>query len=245
MTGQFAALLAAAPLLASGGDPGLSSTVLWAAGVAAFIGFIFGSVPPRGANRGWQFDMPGAVVWAVVAAAIVGGIASGLTTGVWAGPGIAIGLGLLFAFARIINTLPPRQPKGGDLLEVVNRAAGDTPKARLKAARRMYNNAGFQSGGRYATRGLREWDFGKAGASVEYMNFLGGAVRNAYHDTFAILVILVNELPGEPDQPAVIVVNGPDKLRQVKVDAEGLLVPGYEKKIPGSAVSAFVGYAWR
>lgn len=85
---------------------GLPSGVLWAAGFAAFVGFIFGSVPPHGENRGWRFDMPGAVLWAAAGALVVGGLTSFALSG-FAVPALVVsGFGLLLGVMRLIATRP-------------------------------------------------------------------------------------------------------------------------------------------
>ncbi len=231
-------------LLAAGS--GLSSSVMWAAGIAGFIGFLLGSVPPRGANRGWEFDMGGAVVVAMAAALLVGGITFGLTEGEWLAAAFPIGFGALLAGARILNTLPDSAPRNGNMENGVHRGTGETQKQRFRAAKSMYRRASFRSGDNYyATRAPREYDFGSAGASADYMNLLASATPYANSDTFDILVILVNELPGESEQPAVVVVRGSGNLRSVKVELDGLTVPDFDKKIPAKSIVAFVGYAWR
>ncbi|MBX9694100.1 MAG: hypothetical protein K2Z81_17085 [Cyanobacteria bacterium] len=235
-------------LLAAAAAGGLSSAVAWAAGIAGGIGFLVGSVPPRGANRGWEFDMGGAVLWAFSAALIVGGITFGLTEALWLTALFPIGLGVAFATMRVLTTLPPRAPHNGDLASGVHRAPGETQKQRLRAAKSMYRNASFRSSnssGYYATRGLREFDFGSSGASAEYMRLLASGVAGANYDTFDILVVLVDSVPGEPGQPALVVVRGASTHRSIKIDTDGLTVPGFDKKIPASSILAFVGYAWR
>lgn len=235
--GLIAAYLAA--------QAGTSTTVLWIAGIAAFIGFILGSVPAEGENRGWRFDMPGAVLWAVAAALIAGGLASGFTSGVWIPALLAVGFGALLAGVRIINTLPARVPRNSDLAAGVHRVEGDSTKAKFRAAKRLFYNASFREGNHYATRGLKEFWYGSGGGMPGYdLEALASGVAYSQSDTFAILVLLVNRLPEQEHEPSVVVVRGTHQLRQVKIGADFIEVPGVGR-IHAGWVAGMVGYAWR
>ncbi len=224
----------------------LASSVLWAAGIAAFVGFIFGSVPLGRPNAGWEFDMGGAVVFAMAGALIFGGGVHILTTGLWMPAILAVGFGALLAGVRLINSMPARIPTNCEVKEGINRGEGDTPRAKWKSAKRLYNNASFRNGNSYhATRSPRNWSFGSSGPDAGFLNMLAGSLANANHDQFDILVMLVSELPDEPGQPAVVVVRGSGALHHVKCEADGITVPGYDKKIPAKSISQLVGYAWR
>jgi len=245
----LAAVPAAAQTTGAGvPDPAsLPSSVLWAAGVAAFLGFMLGSFPPNDRDAAVKFDMGGAMVWAMAAALVVGGLALYMNSGAWVPAVYGIGFGCVLALLRLVSTRPAPTPSSLILAEGVNRATGETPKARLKAAERMYNKASFRSthNERYfATRG-RDWRFGAGGADARSMSILADAATRPSEDTFAILVVLVKDLPGEADQPAVIVVRGGANIVQVKVEQDGMTVPGFDKKIPASSISGTVGYAWR
>ncbi len=225
-------------------DAGISSGVLWAAGIAAFLGFLIGSVPPRGENRGWSFDSQGALMWSFAAAGIVGGGAYINSTGSWF-PGLwACLVGAAFGVMRVLMTLPPRVPKNYDLQDGINRAEGADPKSRSKAAKKMFRNASFNNNGWYATRAPREWHFGNAGPNQEMLDMLKETMEDSRPSTFDILVIHVRELPFEPGQPAIIVVRGGSQLQATRVGA-GSLTPPSGPALPASSIEAMVGYAWR
>lgn len=224
---------------------GLPSGVLWAAGFAAFVGFIFGSVPPTGENRGWRFDLPGAILWAISAALIVGGLSTFVVEqgAVW--PLAASGLGFALAGFRIASTRPARTPRERELVAGINRVEGDTPKAKLKAARRLFHQASFRSGENYwASRGLKEFHFGSAGMSFDGLELLKDGVSRAFPDTFDILVLLVTRLPGEENEPGVVVIRGAENLRRLKFGGDYFEAPGVGK-VQMQTVYAMVGYAWR
>ncbi len=225
-----------------------SSTVWWVSAVAAGVGFLLGSVPPRGANRGWEFDMPGAVLWAVSAGLICGGLASGLSTGAWLPALVAAGLGIALGGARIVASLPPRVPQNNEVNPGVTRVEGDTVKAKFKAAKRLFNNASFRSrpdSNYFATRGLKEFWYGSGGGMPAYdLETLSYGLAGCQSDTFDILVLLVDRLPTEENQPAVIVVRGVSELRKVLIGKDYIEVPEVGK-IDARWVAGMVGYAWR
>lgn len=248
LTGAFATvLLAALPAAAqtAGGaaaaDP-ISSTVLWAAGIAGFLGFMLGSFPPNDEYAATKFDMGGALMWAVAAAAFVGGLFLFGSTGALVPAAYGVGLGVLIAGVRFLSTRPPRVPKNYAAINGVTRFEGATAKAKYKAAEKLYNNASFNRNGYYATRG-RDWRFN--GTSSEMLLMLGESCASPNPNTFAILVLLVRDLPGEPGEPAVIVVDSVEGLRKVKCEVDGITVPGFDKKIPAGSITGLVGYAWR
>jgi len=237
-----AAAQAATTAASSGGD--IPSSVLWVGGIAAFFGFFLGSFPPnRGDMAASEWDMQGALLWALSMAGIFGGgslyLHSGETIGL-----IAAGAGALIALARFLTTRPPRVPKGAPLTDGVNRSQGDTPKARFKAAERAYNKASFQSGSRYATRSPRDWRYGSAGMAIADFSMLADSLGSARSDTFDILLLLVRELPGEADQPAVIVVRGASQLRAVTRTGNAFTIPNVGE-IPAASIAGAIGYAWR
>lgn len=221
-----------------------SSSLTWIVGIAAFIGFIFGSVPTSGANRGWEFDMPGAVLWAVAAGLVAFGLHAGFATSDWVSALVFGGFGALLGFGRILATLPPRSPRNTLLNEGVNRVEGETPKAKFKAAKKLFYNASFKRGDYYATRGLKEFWYGFAGGMPAYdLQSLASGIAYSSPDTFDILVLLVNRLPDQENEPAVIVVRG-GSLRSVGVGSDYLEIPGVGK-VQTAWVAGMVGYAWR
>lgn len=224
---------------------GVPSAVLWAAGFAAFVGFIFGSVPTSGENRGWRFDMQGALLWAMAAGLVAGGLVSCALTGLALPALAAMGLGGLCGMMRLIATRPPRTPRQADLPHGITRVTGDSPAAKAKAAKRLYYNASFRSGDNYwATRGLKEFSFGSAGMTADDLAFLKSGTLRAYPDTFDILVLHVTCLPGTENEPGVVVVRGAQNLRQITYGADYLELPGIGK-VQARTVCAMVGYAWR
>ncbi|MBX3152804.1 hypothetical protein KF728_21780 [Candidatus Obscuribacterales bacterium] len=248
LAGAFATvLLAALPAAAqaadgaSAADP-ISSSVLWAAGIAGFLAFMLGSFPPNDEYAGSKFDLGGAFIWGVAAAAFVGGMFLFGSTGVLVPAAYGMGLGVVLAGFRFLTTRPPRVPKNYAVKNGVTRFDGDSTRAKYKAAEKAYNNASFNRNGYYATRG-RDWRFN--GASSELLLMLGESAKSPNPNTFAILVLLVRELPGESGEPAVVVVDSVEGLRQVKCEADGITVPGYDKKIPAGSITGTVGYAWR
>ncbi len=224
---------------------GLPSAVLWAAGFAAFVGFIFGSVPPHGENRGWRFDMPGAMLWAAAGALVAGGLASFAVSGMMLPALLASGFGLLLGVMRLIATRPPQSPREVEVQHGITRVEGDTPAAKFKAAKRLYYRASFRSGqNSWATRGLKEFSFGSAGMTAEDLELLKSGTSRAFPDTFDILVLLVTQLPGSENEPGLVVVRGAQNLRQIQFGADHIEIPG-EGKVLARTVSAMVGYAWR
>lgn len=222
----------------------IPSAVLWISGIAAVLGFLIGSVPPRGENRGWEFDTQGSILWGFAAAAIAGGGTLLLTSGMLFPGALICAVGFVAAIARIIATRPPRVPMNFDLADGINRAEGDDTKSRMKVARKMFHNASFKYNGRYATRSPRVWTFGKQGPDSGMLSMMGEVCQDPHYDTFDILVILVRELPFEPGQPAVIVVRGGNQLRATRV-GNGSLTPPSGPALPASSIEAMVGYAWR
>jgi hypothetical protein len=228
-------------------DAGIPTSVFWVGGIAAVLGFFLGSIPPnRGEMAASEWDSQGSLLWAFAAAGIFGGGMLFLTTGdMLFGLGAA-GFGALIAAMRLLTTRAPRVPTGAPLAEGINRAEGQTPKVKFKAAQKAWKNASFQrDGGRgFATRSPREWHYGVDGIPAADMNMLRDSMANAYSDTFDTLVLLVRYLPEEAEQPAVVVVRGAANLRLVKVDGEGFSIPG-QPKILAKSVAAAVGYALR
>ncbi len=224
---------------------GVPSSVLWVAGLAAFLGFLIGSVPPRGENRGWTFDSQGALMWAIAAGGIAGGATHVSTTGEWF-PGLWASLiGAAFGVMRILLTRPPRVPTNFDLQDGINRAEDVEPKRRRKLAKKMFNNASFHDvHGRYATRAPIEWKFDSKGPNQEMLDTLREAIDMRSYSQFDILVILVRELPFEPGQPAVIVVRGSNQLLATRIGA-GSITPPSGPALPAANIEAMVGYAWR
>jgi hypothetical protein len=240
------ALPAAAQTATGAGAPdvaSLPSNVLWAAGVAAFLGFMLGSFPPNDRDSAVKWDMSGALVWALAAAALVGGLFLYGSTHELFPAVYGVGFGALMGGLRLLTTRPPRQPKNYAAKNGVTRFDGENAKAKYKAAQKLYNNASFQNGNWYATRG-RDWRYND-GVPASLLEMLADSARSPSSEQLAILVFLVRELPGEPGEPAVIVVNGGEALRQMKVDRDGILVPGYDKKVPANVITGMVGYAWR
>lgn len=225
-------------------DAGLaiSNGVLWAAGIAGFVGFMLGSINPNDEYAASKFHMPGALLTGAAAAAFVGGFALFFTTGVLLPAAYAMGVGAILGVARFISTRPAPRPKGGDLNSGVNLAEGTDARARLKAAQKMWNRASFSDRGYYASRG-REW-FYSNGMSASDLSVIGEGVKYANSSQFDILVLLVKEMPGV-GEPAVVVVRGTSQLRQVTVTADSITLPGVESPIPGKSIIAGVGYAWR
>lgn len=241
----LSALPAAAQTAGATPDAGLvlSSGVLWAAGIAGFVGFMLGSINPKDEYAASNFHMPGALLTGAAAAAFVGGIALYMSTGIWVPAIYGIGFGAVLGVVRFISTRPAPRPKRGDLNPGVNRAEGADNSAKLKAARKLWNRASFHNGGDYyASRG-REWFYAN-GMSASDLSVIADGVAHASSSQFDILVLLVSEVPGV-GEPAVVVVRGSDQLRLVKVTADSLTVPGVESAIPGKAIVAAVGYAWR
>jgi hypothetical protein len=223
----------------------LPSSVIWVGGIAAFLGFIIGSVPFHEDDYGWKFDMQGALMWALAAAGIAGGLTLKGATGSWTPAIFAIGLGALLALGRISLTRGPRVPRSGDLADGVNRGEGDSQSAKWKSAQKMYKHASFHRDSYYAARAPIEWRFGDEGMTGEIINALSYSTQNPSSETFDILLLLVRQLPDEVDQPAVVVVRGGANLRQVRITGTGITVPGYESEIPRRNIAATVGYAWR
>jgi hypothetical protein len=223
----------------------LPSAVLWLGGIAGFLGFLLGSIPPHDPDGGWKFDLLGAFAWAIAGSGVVGGLALHFNTGDWLVAGCAIGAGLLVALARFALTRPPRVPTSGDLNDGVNRAAGDSTEAKFKAAQRMYKAASFHDGNYYATRSPRDFRFDEHGMTAEVAGALYQGLAQPSRGTFDILVLLVRELPGEPGQPAVVVVRGGANLKQVQLGKSTITLPGLSDTIPFKSIAATVGYAWR
>lgn len=237
-------LVAATPAYAQSTttSTGLPNSVLWVAGLAAFLGFLVGSVPPRGENRGWTFDSQGALMWAIATGSIAGGITYIISSATWF-PGLwACLLGSAFSLMRIVLTRPPRVPTNFDLEDGINRAQHIDPRRRLRLAKKMFKNASFHdNNGRYATRAPREWYFDSKGPSQQLLHMLHDAIES--HE-FNILVILVRELPFESGQPAVIVVRGANQLLATRIGA-GSITPPSGPALPAANIEALVGYAWR
>jgi hypothetical protein len=234
--------------LKSKGIKTMTFNVELSAGIAAFLGFIIGSVPPRGENRGWEFDLKGALSWMITAAGIVGGIAQYLSTGRISPAIYAVAIAVLVAFFRWYATRPPREPHDCILSSGVNRISGaGTQAQKFKKAERRYKNASFSAGSssRFAARSPTDFRFGKNGIDAHTLGILKESVEDPYPEVFDILVILMRELPTAPGEPAVVVVRGSQCLRTVKIESDGLTVPGYNQKLPASAVAGVVGYAWR
>ena len=241
--------------IASGAWPDIPSDVFWAVGIAVAAGFLLGRFPPEGANRdvdfGIVFETIGAVIWAVAAgAAVAGGLIFAITSGYWSFAFVAISIGALVAAFRMWLCYPRNTHRvfmnGG-----IHRAKGDTVKARLEEARRLYYSASFLSSydldiAVIASR-LYNWEFefGKSGPSASAMAMLRTSIAMAGCSTFDILVVLLRSLPDEPQQPAVLIVRGLPSVQALQVDDAGLKLPDYDKKIPASSIIAFVGYAWR
>lgn len=251
MIGALAAvILSAAPAFAQ--TPGstdaftLSSGTWWVIGIAAFLGFMLGSLRPNDPDAAVKWDMQGALMMAMAAAAIVFGIAAYLASGAWV-PGIyGLGFGLFLCAMRFLMTRPAPRPTSRLLDEGVHRGEGDTARARYKAAERTYNRASFNSGSNsryFASRG-RDWRF-KNGADQSFVDMMVDSARNASSDTFDILVLLVSDLPGEAGVPAVLVVRGGQNLRKITAANGNLNLPCYDKPIPASSIRGLVGYAWR
>jgi hypothetical protein len=251
MLGALATLaLTALPAMAqtAGATPdpsvAISSGVMWAAGVAAFVGFMLGSIRPNDEYAATSFDMPGAIVTAIAAGLFVGGLALVATTGAWIPAVYGIGLGALLGVIRFLNTRPAARPQNCDLQPGVNRPEGADSRAKLKAAEKLYNKASFHNGGRYyASRG-RNWRYSD-GIPAADLSMIAESASNPRSDTFDILVMLVRELPGTTGEPAVIVVRGGAQLRLIKATANTISVPGVDLPIPASSVLGMVGYAWR
>lgn len=102
---MFSLILAAANAPAVAGD--IPSAVLWLGGFAAFVGFIFGSVPP-GPYGGSQFDMGGALVSGLGLGGLVGGAALIFVTGALLPGAIAAVLGGVFVLTMVLNRRPRR-----------------------------------------------------------------------------------------------------------------------------------------
>lgn len=240
----FAALPAAAQAkVAASTGAGLPSSVLWMAAIAGFLGFLIGSVPPRGENRGWSFDGMGAVSWAIAGASMAGGLTYWGATGAML-PALYF---VLAAFAvagfRVYSTRAPRVPHGEDLEDGVHYGAGDSQSARFKAARAIYKHASFKSGsGYFATRSPIEWNFNASGASASALSALAEGAASANREQFDILVLLVHDVDGKG--PAVVVVRGAQKLRGMKVQNRSIIVPG-SVDIDTTQIASMVGYAWR
>jgi hypothetical protein len=223
-----------------------SASVLWVSGIVGFVAFLIGSTPR---NDEKDFELEGAVVWGVAMAALSGGFEYWWQTPhrlISAGS-IGIGIGVALVLMRLISTRPPRRPRTYQLQDGVNRAFGDDLQSRLKAAYKLYNKASFSDGARYAARGNGDHRYGAQGIPVEDLRTLGELLsRWVSSSALAILVLLVRELPGECAQPAVIVVKDLQHVgEQIVVDDTGIVVPGFDKKIPANAIAAVVGYAWR
>ncbi|MBS1997387.1 MAG: hypothetical protein JSS86_13795, partial [Cyanobacteria bacterium SZAS LIN-2] len=222
-------------------------SVLWVSGVSAFLAFLLGSVPAHGGtSAAWEFDLNGAVLWAMAGAGFFGGGTLFLVTGQVL-PGLAAaGLGAAIACCRILAERPPRVPRNYPLSDGINRFPGETQRARLRAAKRAFKKASFSErpGSSYfATRAPREWWY-VGGMAYSDCITLNMALAAATPTTFDILVVLVRNLPDEPDQPAVIVVQGAANLRKVRVHPDRIEIPG-QTAIATSAVVALVAYAWR
>jgi hypothetical protein len=223
--------------------PDLPSAVWWLGGIAAFLGFLLGSVPFHEEDYGWKFDTKGAFLWAFAGGAVVGGLTylfeggSGLVTIV------VVALGALSAVSRVLATRPARMPTKFQLAEGVNRIDGSTPSAKYKAATKMYKNAAFTNGSYYASRGI-DWTFGKEGLSDDVKARLAQGLRTARSNVFAILVVLVRELPGESNQPAVLVVSS-KQFGLIQFTNGGVILPGCDKEIPNQSIAGLVGYSWR
>lgn len=250
MVGLMLPTMAQAAAIASGADSGagIPTSVFWVGGIAAFLGFLLGSIPPnRGEMAGSEWDSQGALLWAMACAGIFGGGYLYLATGdTFLGLGAA-GVGGLIAVGRLVSTRPPRVPQGSPVAEGINRAQGDNARDKFKRAQKSWKNASFQrdaSSRYFATRSPREFHYGADGMPAADVNMLRDALANARSDMFDILVLLVRDLPKEAEQPAVVVVRGSANLRQIKVDAEGFEIPG-QPKIPAKSIAAAVGYAWR
>jgi|GEM_PF-2733162 len=239
-------LAQAATTAAGSGDPGIPSSVLWIGGIAAGLAFFLGSFPPnRGDMAASEWDMQGSLFWTVAMGGIFGGGALYLNSGDTIGL-IAAGFGALVGVTRLLTTRPPRVPKGAPLTDGINRAQGDSPKAKFKAAERAYNKASFQAGNsnRFATRAPRDWRYGAGGMAISDFTMLADSLASANSNTFDILLLLVRELPGEADQPAVIVVRGAAQLRTVTRNGNSFSIPQVGE-IPAASIAGAIGYAWR
>lgn len=185
----------------------------------------------------------------VCAAILLGGVAWGVGTGHWivvVAPIALCVLILLMLFAESTSDGSRADRSSAyELSSVVNRATGTTLESRLQKARDMYNSANFRSDegfSIYTHRG-RDWYFDSDGANPRHMESLRDRIAHADIYTFGILVILVRSLPGELEQPAVIVVEGLDNLRSCEVREDSIKVPGYDPEISARSIEAFVGFA--
>lgn len=227
----------------------MNTSVLWIGGIAAFLGFMIGSYRPSGkfGNDEYaasKFNMLGATVWALIGATLAGGLAA------YASAGEVIGLyaaafGVILVGVRFLTMRGPSVPQNSDLADGVTRGQGASAKDKFKAVERLYKKASFHRDSYYATRSPLDWRFKEGGMPLDTLNMMAGSMQDVSENVFGILVLLVRELPGEPGEPAVIVVRGSENLRACKVVNGTITVPGYDQSIPATSIAGAVGYAWR
>jgi hypothetical protein len=234
----------------------------WVLAIAGAVGFVAGSAPSYvPVHRGFRprRDMAAGLVHAAIFAAILGGLAllprlirldQGAVEGV-------LGVGLFLSGDALAvyyagRSAAPRVPRNCDLQTGINRGQGASYLAKYLDVKRLYTFASFHGGWQnsqsnvnyFATRSPLDYHCGDEGMSPELLARLKKGIEAARYDTFAILLLLVRELPGEPDAPAVIVVRGLDELRRLEIDTNGIAVPGVGI-VPARTITDNTAYAWR
>lgn len=240
----FAAALAfsGSALADAGSGSGVPSGVVWSAVIAFVFGFVMGSAPAR--DSGMDFDGRGGLYAGLSASSIVGGIALALTE-MTLTPGLyLVGLGILLALGRWLDRRPLPVPKSIHLAEGVNRASGESLRKRAKSAREMFLGASFQKDqfGRQAIRHL-EVNYGSDGALSADLEFIKQDVERASPRTFAILLLHVSTVPGEQDQPGVVVVQGVGSLKKLQIDS-GSVTTEDGVTVQASTIISSVRYSW-
>lgn len=131
-----------------------------------------------------------------------------------------------------------------DAVAGTNLVSGCKSTQRSAVASKMLDQASFSSNAYDGIRTLQHFRFGASGPSASYMQMLQQDLKTADNLSFGVLAILVKQLPDQPDEPALLVIQDADQLRLTQADADGISVPFYAHKINASAIVATTTYAW-
>jgi hypothetical protein len=117
---------------------------------------------------------------------------------------------------------------------------------KFKAAERIYNKLAIEAGyGRtgmdYYTRGRNEHRYGADGMPVGDLEGFVEAVRYARMTRAKYLVLLVRNMPGKQNEPAVLIITV-DDAAQATVQGDALHVSDYV--IPAKDIAAEVFFGW-
>ena len=226
--GLAAALAVSAPAVAHAATlaaqtEAFPSQVKWAAGVAGFLGFIFGSIRP-GEYAASTFDFPGALAGGLALALAAGGLTAYFATGMTAGL-VAAAVGGVMTWLRWGPSLEGK-PVVMTGHEMTFQGSADV---QWKLAKRAFARLGMPlpggREGRVAPRG-RTYYYGEAGMTAEH----AGLLSDNYNDylDYSPFALLLRSQAARPGEPAIVLIDDVEALVKKQVSASNgeLLVGG-------------------